>query len=118
MKNLSTSQFGVLEALYHLGPLQPSQLAQKILKSSGNLTLVLTNLEKRGLVRRQRQEDDRRCILVHLTATGRQLIADIFPGHVEIVTREINVLTADEQRELARLCRKLGLGANAAISSA
>ncbi len=51
--NLTISQFGALEALYHLGSLQPSQLAQKVLKSTGNMTLVIDNLVKRGLVTRQ-----------------------------------------------------------------
>ncbi|MEM7118663.1 MAG: MarR family transcriptional regulator [Chloroflexota bacterium] len=109
--DLTISQFGVLEAIYHLGPLQPSQLAIKILKSGGNLTLVITNLVKRGLVERQRREDDRRCIEIHLTEAGRTLINDLFPRHVDIVEREINVLSATEQEQLAVLCRKLGLGA-------
>ena len=109
--DLTISQFGVLEALYHLGPLQPSHLAIKILKSGGNLTLVITNLVKRGLVERQRREDDRRCIEIHLTEAGRTLIDDLFPRHVDIVEREINVLSAAEQEQLAVLCRKLGLGA-------
>ena len=47
---LTVSQFGVLEALYHLGPLSQREIGQKILRSSGNITLVIDNLEKRGLV--------------------------------------------------------------------
>ena len=108
--DLTISQFGVLEALHHLGPLQPTQLAAKILKSGGNLTLVITNLVKRDLVERQRRQDDRRCIEIHLTETGRALIDDLFPRHVDIVEQEINVLSAAEQEQLAVLCRKLGLG--------
>lgn len=107
--NLTISQFGVLEAIYHLGPLQPSQLATKILKSEGNLTLVITNLVKRELVARQRRQDDRRCIEISLTAAGETLMASLFPRHVDIVEREISVLSPAEQEELARLCRKLGL---------
>lgn len=108
--NLTISQFGVLEAIYHLGPLQPSQLATKILKSEGNLTLVITNLVKRDLVERQRRLDDRRCIEIHLTTAGRELIDSLFPRHVAIVEQEMNILTAAEQEQLAFLCRKLGLG--------
>ena len=58
--NLTVSQFGVLEALFHLGPLQPGELATKILKSSGNMTPVLENLEKRALVRRAGRGDPAR----------------------------------------------------------
>lgn len=43
---LTLSQFGVLEALYHKGPLCQRDIAAKILKSTGNITLVIDNLEK------------------------------------------------------------------------
>jgi len=105
---LSVSQFGVIEALYHLGPLCQKDLARKILKSSGNLTMVIDNLEKRGLVRRERGED-RRYLTIHLTAEGKELIAGIFPRHAAGIVREMAALTPHEQDELARLCRKLGL---------
>ena len=109
---LTFSQFGALEALYHLGPLHPHELAAKILKSSGNLTLVIDNLVKRGLVERVREETDRRYITICLTEAGRQLISDIFPRHVEHVMDAIGVLTSEEQHQLAALCRKLGLAQN------
>lgn len=104
---LTTSQFGVLEALLHLGPLCQRDLAAKILKSTGNLTLIIDNLEKRGLVRRERGSD-RRYLTVHLTAAGHTLIADLFPRHAVAIGDELATLSAEEQRELGRLCRKLG----------
>jgi MarR family 2-MHQ and catechol resistance regulon transcriptional repressor len=106
---LTFSQFGVLEALYHLGPLHPHELATKILKSSGNLTLVIDNLAKRGLVERERDETDRRYITICLSEAGQQLISDVFPHHVEHAMKAISVLTPEEQHQLATLCRKLGL---------
>ncbi len=107
---LTVSQFGVLEALFHLGPLQVGQLGDKILRSSGNMTLVIDNLVRRKLVQRQRREDDRRCIEIHLTPAGRTLIAGVLPPHVAHVVVSLGVLTAEEQAQLAGLCRKLGLG--------
>lgn len=108
-ENLTISQFGVLEALYHLGPLHQTELAEKILKSTGNMTLVIDNLVKRGLVERCRDEEDRRYVTVHLTDNGRALITRIFPAHVATVLAEMSVLTAVEQGQLADLCRRLGL---------
>lgn len=108
--NLSVSQFGVLEALYHLGPLTAGSLADKILKSSGNLTLVLENLVKRGLVERQRDPADRRRVVVHLTDLGRDQIDAILPIHVTRVVDVMGALSAEEQAQLAALARKLGLG--------
>ena len=106
---VSFSQFGVLEALYHLGPMSQSEIGQKILRSSGNMTMVIDNLEKRQLVKRERSQADRRFLIVHLTVKGRKLISEIFPSHATEITREFDVLTASEQQTLASLCKKLGL---------
>ncbi|MFK7844243.1 MAG: MarR family winged helix-turn-helix transcriptional regulator [Rhodothermales bacterium] len=105
---LTISQFGVLESLYHLGPMQTSELGTKILKSSGNMTLVIDNLEKRALIRRERGQKDRRCIEIHLTEAGNTLIAEILPGHIAGVVDAIEILTQEEQQTLNTLCRKLG----------
>lgn len=107
---LTESQFGVLETLYHLGSMCQYQIAAKILKSSGNLTMVIDNLEKHGLVRRVRDLEDRRKIQVQLTDKGRQLIGQIFPGQVAAITEEMSALTPQEQETLGSLCRKLGQG--------
>jgi len=106
---LTETQFGVLEAIYHLGPLNQSQLGVKTLKSSGNMTLVVDNLEKCGLARRERSTEDRRVVLVHLTDRGRALVADMLPQHVANIVTEFDALTEEEQEEMRRLCKKLGL---------
>ena len=107
---LTESQFGTLEALYHLGPMSQTEICGKLLKSSGNTTLVVDNLEKHGLVQRQRDEHDRRVIMVQLTNAGRELITQLFPQHAAAVSDELSVLTPEEQRQLGELCRKLGKG--------
>lgn len=106
--NLTVSQFGVLEALWHLGSLSQRDLGHKLLKSGGNITLVIDNLEKRQLVRRERQTHDRRVILVCLTELGSTLIQDVFPRQVQAVVQEMSVLTPIEQENLGQLCRRLG----------
>lgn len=108
-EGLTPTQFGVLEALYHLGPLNQRTIGKKLLKSSGNITTVVDNLEGQGLVRRRRQVEDRRFVTVELTEVGRERIAALFPRHAEAVVAELSVLTPAEQEELSRLCRKLGL---------
>jgi MarR family 2-MHQ and catechol resistance regulon transcriptional repressor len=105
--DLSESQFGVLDALYHLGPLHQCDLARKILRTTGNVTLVVDNLERRGLVQRQRGETDRRFVLVRLTAAGDELIRKVFPLHADAVATEMATLSREEHRELTRLCRRL-----------
>jgi MarR family transcriptional regulator, 2-MHQ and catechol-resistance regulon repressor len=105
---LTISQFGVLDALLHLGAMSQKELADKILRSSGNLTMVIGNLEKRGLVRRERSVSDRRVLLVYLTTEGESLINEVFPKHVEIIKEEFSILTLEEKIELGNLCGILG----------
>ena len=106
---LTISQFSVLEALLHLGQMCQKEIAEKQLKSGGNMTLVIDNLEKRDLVRRERSQEDRRQVIVHLTRSGTRLITDYFPHHAKAIEHEMGVLTAAEQERLAELARKLGL---------
>jgi MarR family 2-MHQ and catechol resistance regulon transcriptional repressor len=106
--DLTPRQFGVLESLYHRGPMRPGELSAKLLKSGGNITLVVDNLEKRGLVCRQRDSDDRRAVVVSLTDEGRERIGRLFPRHTADIVEEMSILTAEEQETLGRLCRKLG----------
>jgi len=106
---LTVSQFGVLEALFHLGPLNQKNLAGKILKSTGNITMVIDNLEKRGLVKRTRDQDDRRHYSVGITRKGSGLIISFFPQHVARIVSEMSVLSGAEQDTLGKLCKKVGL---------
>lgn len=113
-RGLSTSQLGVLELLHHMGPMCQRAAAEKLLQSGGNVTTVVDNLERRGLVRRERQLDDRRFITLYLTPEGQALISEVFPGHADVISRSMAALTGDEQRQLGELCRKLGK-ANAVV---
>jgi len=104
---LTMSQFGILEALYHLGPMCQKDIARKILKSAGNITMVIDNLEKRGLVVRERSSQDRRYYEVSLTDKGNVLIAEIFPDHAERIRERMSLLSAEELKKLSRLLKKL-----------
>jgi len=106
---LTISQFGVMEALYHKGPLCQRDIAAKILKSTGNITLVIDNLEKSGLVRRERDSEDRRFLTVHLTEKGTALIARVFTDVEAAIVANMAALANDEQETLGGLCKKLGL---------
>ncbi len=109
LHNLTISQFSVLEALYHKGSLCQRDIAAKILKSSGNITMVIDNLEKRGLVRRERHSEDRRYLTIHLTTEGTTLIAQAFTMIAATISSEMAALTPQEQTLLGTLCKKLGL---------
>ena len=107
--HLSTSQFAILEALYHLGTLSQRELAEKLLKSTGNISIVLKNMEKRGLIERHRDPADNRYMQVSINESGHELIAGMLAAHVAGIVDEMRILPRAEQEELGRLCRKLGL---------
>jgi MarR family 2-MHQ and catechol resistance regulon transcriptional repressor len=104
--NLTVSQFGVLEALYHLGPLSQGELGIKILKSNANLTTVVDSLEKKLLVGRDRSGEDRRRVTVSLTEAGRELIGRVFPRHAQVVTGEFEFLSDDDKATLGKILKK------------
>jgi MarR family 2-MHQ and catechol resistance regulon transcriptional repressor len=108
--DLTVSQFGVLEALLHLGPMCQRDIGLKLLRSGGNITLVVDNLEKRGLARRERSVENRKFVTVHLTDEGRRLVRRVFPRHVQAVVREMEALSPREQETFARLAKAAGIG--------
>jgi MarR family 2-MHQ and catechol resistance regulon transcriptional repressor len=106
---LTESQFNVLDALYHLGPLSQKELGNKLLKSGGNITMVIDNLERGAYVERRRGKEDRRIFFIHLTKTGGKKLEEILHVQVDYITNEMNRLSKTEQIELQRLCKKIGL---------
>ena len=107
-QNVTVSQFGILDAVYHLGPLTQKTLGEKILKSGGNITHVVDNLEKRALVKRHRGKNDRRNFEIHLTKKGEKLITKILPRYVKVIKDELSILSQEESETLQRLCKKIG----------
>lgn len=105
---LTTPQFGILEALHHLGSLSLGDLADKLLVTGGNITYVMDRLEERGLVERDRSTEDRRVVMARLTPAGRELVAEVFPEHAACVRELMEGLEGDETAELRRLLKKLG----------
>ena len=105
---LTVSQFGVLEALHHLGPLSQREIGKKLLKTSGNITMVIDNLEGRNLVVRENDPSDRRVMRVHLTQKGKSMIEHVFPIHAQIAGQVFSVLNKRELDQLGVLLKKLG----------
>lgn len=114
--DLTAPQFGVLEALYHLGPLSLGDLAEKLLVTGGNVTYVMDRLEAQGLVIRERSGDDRRVVRAHLTRKGRQTIEGVFPRHASFVEGLVEGLDPGEKETLRALLKKLGKGVAQASS--
>jgi len=105
------SDFAVLEALLHKGPLPVNAIGKKVLLTSGSMTAAVDRLAERGLVERRDDPEDRRARVVHLTDAGRKLIRKLFAVHERDMERAVSALNVRELEELSGLLRKLGRGA-------
>lgn len=108
---LSTTEFGVLEALFHKGPLPLSALAESVLITGASMTYTVKQLEERGLMQRRTSAEDQRFVFGELTDTGRALIAEVFPQHAEQLRIGMRGLSRQEKRQAAELLKRLGHGA-------
>ena len=109
--DLTLMEFGILEALYHRGPMLLGEVQRRILVSSGGVTYLVDRLERRGLMERQDHPGDRRARIAVLTPEGEALIARIFPEHARCIERVLSGLTPAEQDEAIGLLRTLGRAA-------
>ena len=114
---LGATDFGILEALLHKGPLPVNVLGRKLLLTSGSITTAVDRLVERGLVARTEDAADRRVRLVTLTAAGRRLITPVYARHAADLDAVVGVLSAGERRTLLALLRKLGRGAEHASTT-
>jgi MarR family 2-MHQ and catechol resistance regulon transcriptional repressor len=108
---ITPTEFGILEALYHKGPLLLGEVQRKILVTSGGITYLVDRLVDKGLVKREQCPEDRRARYAVLTPAGQALIKRIFPAHAARIEQAMSGLTQAEQREATALLRKLGLAA-------
>ena len=104
---LSLTEFGVLEALLHKGPLTHGEIADRVLLASSSITYVIDKLEGSGLLRRRRSDADRRVKLAELTSEGRETIEAAFPEHAALINDLMANLSTEEKRTAASLLRRI-----------
>ena len=104
--NLTPTQFAVLETLYSKGNLRIQDLIDKMLATSGNMTVVIKNMERDGWIFRTADPNDGRAFLVGLTPAGRDKVETILPDHIESVKNALSVLTEEDQEDLIRILKK------------
>src|SRR2546423_4047240 len=105
---LGDSDFRVLEALLHKGPLPVNTIGPKVWLTPGSISVAVERLVKKGLVSRKDHPDDRRVRQVELTAKGRTLIIRGFREHAAAMEHVADVLSKNERLTLLRLLKKLG----------
>lgn len=105
---LNSTEFGVLDVLYHKGALPLQKIGEKVLISSGNITYVVDKLQKKNLLVRRASSEDRRVIYAELTEEGTRLFEHIFPEHIQRIKDAVGGLDEEEKRQVSALLRKLG----------
>jgi MarR family transcriptional regulator, 2-MHQ and catechol-resistance regulon repressor len=105
---LGDSDFRVLEALLHKGPLPVNALGPKVWLTPGSISVAVDRLVQKGLVSRQDEVGDRRVRRVELTAEGRALITEGFREHAAAMEHAVSALSRTERLTLLRLLKKLG----------
>lgn len=104
---LTSAQFTALEALYHKGDLTVQQIIDAVLSSSGNMTVVIRNLEQQGLVHRLANPMDRRSFLIGITDAGRKLMDQVFPLHMALVSEALAAISQEEKALVTDILKKL-----------
>ncbi|MBF0818495.1 MarR family winged helix-turn-helix transcriptional regulator [Streptococcus acidominimus] len=104
--NLTMGQFGVLEALYNKRNLRIQDLIEKLLSTSGNMTVVVRNMIRDGYISRISDPRDKRACLISLTDLGRETIETILPEHYENIGRIFAILSLEEQEVLNSILKK------------
>jgi len=105
---LNVSDFSILEALLHKGPMPINTVGEKVLLTSGSMTAAANRLESKGLVERVRDPLDGRSFYLHLTKLGLKLIRHAYHKHSENLEKTFECLNGDEREDLVRLLKKLG----------
>lgn len=104
---LTLTEFGVLEALLHKGPLSHGDIGDRVLLASSSMTYVIDKLEERGLLRRRPSEEDRRKKLAELTPEGRAKIEDAFSEHAALIDELMTNLSREDKRAAASMLRRV-----------
>lgn len=105
---LTLAEFGIIEALYHRGPMLLGEVQKRILVSSGGITFLVDRLAAKGLVERRNCETDRRARYAALTPQGTALVAEMFPNHAAVVKQAMEGISPEEQEQVADLLRDMG----------
>lgn len=103
---LTVSQFGILDILYCLGEMSINQIKQKFLATSGNLTVILKNMERDGYIQRITCPNDRRSFRFSITDLGRKKIEEVLPKHRELIEEFYSIFDSKEKEQLISLLKK------------
>jgi len=106
-EGLTESQFYLLDVLYHCGPMNQKELGKKIFRSEGNITMIVNNLERRKLIKKKQNPDDKRIYIIKLKTEGKELYEKVFPKFLKAMMREFEGIKEKEHKEFQKVCKKI-----------
>ena len=106
-QQITMAQFTVLEALYHKGDLTIGQLIEKVLSTSGNMTVVIRNLEKQQLIKRIENPNDKRSYIIQLTTKGKSTIQNLYQQHMEFVDLAVEKISQEDKEKVIDILKQL-----------
>lgn len=105
-KGITVSQFSVLDVLYTKGEMRVCELIEKALSTSGNITVVIKNMEQKGWLYKKACPTDKRSFLVGLTDEGKKLFETLLPEHRNEIKNTYSILSSEEKQGLIKILRK------------
>lgn len=102
-RGLTPAQFGVLETLYHDGPLRVGEVMERMLATPGNMTVVVRNMARDGYIVRKADPSDGRSCLLDLTEKGTKAFEEVWPEHLALVAEIFSVLDDTDKKDLIRI---------------
>ncbi|WP_156291568.1 MarR family winged helix-turn-helix transcriptional regulator [Oceanobacillus salinisoli] len=105
---MRTSDFTIMEALYHKGKQTIKQISEAVLINTGSITYVIDKLEKKGLLERIPCKDDRRAVHIQLTDEGMNLMAEIFPLHQKVIEEIFEDVSEEEKEIVIDVLKRVG----------
>lgn len=103
---LTQTQFGILDVLYCIGDMTISGIKEKTLATSGNMTVVLKNMERDGLIVRKICPNDKRSFEFSITEKGKHKFEEVLPKHRALLDEVFSIYTKAEREQLITLLKK------------
>ncbi|MFS0749181.1 MarR family winged helix-turn-helix transcriptional regulator [Oceanobacillus sp. 1P07AA] len=105
---MRTSDFTILEALYHKGKQTIREISEAVLINTGSITYVIDKLEKNGLLTRSDSPDDRRAVYIEITDKGKEIMDDIFPKHQRVIEEIFDGISEEEKQTVIDVLKQVG----------
>jgi MarR family multiple antibiotic resistance transcriptional regulator len=105
--DVSSAQWVVLMVLSHHDDVMAAHLAKRLNYDPGSMTRLLDRLQDKGLIQRTRLDDDRRCIRIELTESGRTLAPQLPTAAINAINKSLTGFSAEEHRTLNALLGRM-----------